>query len=103
MDRNNPIAAAAYELVQDALLPPAERIKAVLASLPVIGKEGVDLEEPCPICLLSFEGVFKEEEERLSGKERAEKNEGEGQEEDWEDVGGVTKLVGCGHVFCRKE
>ncbi|KDR83788.1 hypothetical protein GALMADRAFT_236163 [Galerina marginata CBS 339.88] len=91
MDRNTtPSAAeAAYQLVQVALLSPHERIKALLASLPFLGKESVDLEEPCPICLMPFATVFAEA--------------AEDQQEEEMGLAGVTKLVGCGHVFCRRD
>jgi len=87
-------AAAAYELVQDALLTPQQRIKLVLDALPVLGKDNVDIDEPCPICLMPLSAVFAEGEEILAKR-------GEGDEE--ECITGVTKLVGCGHVFCRRE
>ncbi|CAA7259719.1 unnamed protein product [Cyclocybe aegerita] len=101
MDREQPrvqdafAAAAAFELVQDALVPPHERIRAILESLPVLGKDSVDLEEPCPICLVPFETVFEED------KEGSEQREGEDQHEPG--LGGVTKLIGCGHIFCRRD
>ncbi|KAF9569061.1 hypothetical protein CPC08DRAFT_702178 [Agrocybe pediades] len=94
-------AAAAYELVQDALLSPQQRIKVVLDSLPVLRKEDLDLDEPCPICLMSLSAVFAEEEERLMAKGvgSEEKQEEEGEEM----ITGVTKLLGCGHIFCRRD
>jgi len=82
------ITASAHEVIHDALIPTQERIKQMLASLPVLRKEELDLEESCPICLVPFGVVFEEEE--------LEQNE-EGQ------TGGVTKLVECRHIFCRKE
>lgn len=93
-------AAAAYELVQDALLSPQHRIKAMIASLPTLEKDsdGLDLEEPCPICLMSFSAVFEEHE-----KESAKGSVGQDKDEEGLEVGGVTKLEGCGHIFCRRE
>ena len=96
-------AAAAYELVHDALLASHDRIKILLASLPVLGKDAVDLEEPCPICLMPFSSLFVDEaDERLkSAESNVEMDEKE--KEEGEALGGVTKLVGCGHMFCRRE
>jgi hypothetical protein len=94
---------AAYELVHDALLSPHDRIKTLLASLPVLGKDAVDLEEPCPICLMPFSTVLADEAD--AGLNSAESNkEADKKGRDKEEVlGGVTKLVGCGHIFCRRE
>ena len=96
-------AAAAYELVHDALLSPHDRIKTLLASLPVLGKDAVDLEEPCPICLMPFSSVLADEAD--AGLNSAESNnEADEKEKDKEEaLDGVTKLVGCGHIFCRRE
>ncbi len=91
MDHPNFLTASAHEVIQDALIPTQERIKQMLASLPVLRKEELDLEESCPICLVPFGAVFEEEE-----------LEKEKQDEETQ-AGGVTKLVGCRHVFCRKE
>lgn len=101
-------AAAAYILVQDALSEmrsSRDKIRDVLAALPVLSKEamaGVDLEEPCPICLVPLSTVFAEE-GAAAAAEKSGADE-EGKEEDNEEVlVGVTKLEGCGHVFCRRE
>ncbi|KAF8974310.1 hypothetical protein BDZ97DRAFT_1772899 [Flammula alnicola] len=93
-------AAAAYDLVQDALMSPHDRIRALLESLPVLTKDmmaGVGLEEPCPICLTPFLTVFEEAEGE--GVQRQE----DIAEEAVVEFLGVTKLVGCGHVFCRRD
>lgn len=87
----DPTAAAAYELVQDALLTPHSRINLALASLPVLQKDAVDLEEQCPICLMPFAAIFAEQEE-LPGVQGPQQTA----------LGGLTKL-GCGHIFCRRE
>lgn len=89
MDHLNFVAA--HDLIQDALVPTQERIKQLLASLPVLRKEDLDLEESCPICLVPFGTVFEEEEQE---------RERQGAETL---AGGVTRLVDCRHVFCRKE
>jgi hypothetical protein len=92
-------AAAAYELVHDALLSPHDRITILLASLPVLEKDAIDLEEPCPICLMPFSIVLADEGD--AGLTSAESNK-EGKDKE-EALGGVTKLMGCGHIFCRRE
>jgi hypothetical protein len=67
-------------------------IRTVLASLPVLSKDDVPLDDSCPICLIPFQSVLDEK----AGEAGCESV----------DAGcdsGVTKLVGCGHIFCRKE
>lgn len=96
-------AVAAYELVQDALHTRQYRmraINAVIASLPALQKdsEGLVLEEPCPICLMPFASVFEEQETELAKVKGP-----EGRDREGEEMGGVTKLEGCGHIFCRRE
>ncbi|KAF8913855.1 hypothetical protein CPB84DRAFT_1757734 [Gymnopilus junonius] len=83
----DPTAAAAYELVQDALLTPHSRINLVLSSLPTLHKNDVDLEEQCPICLMPFASIFAEQDE---------------QAQQILPLSGLTRL-GCGHVFCRRD
>lgn len=97
-------AAAAYTLVQDALMDlrsSRERIREALAALPVLHKDalaGVDLEESCPICLVPLSNI-------LAAAVAAEKEEDDAEEDENEEaaLAGVTKLVGCGHIFCRRE
>ena len=98
-------AASAYELVHDALLSPHHQIKILLASLPVLAKDAVDLEEPCPICLMPFSSVFADEADAglNSAESNKEADENEKERDKEEDLGGVTKLVACGHIFCRRE
>lgn len=50
-----------------------------IAGLPVLTRSDVDEEELCAICLVPFEEYFADSEK------------------------GVTKLEGCGHIFCRQE
>jgi len=96
-------AIAAYELVHDALLSPHDQIKILLASLPVLPKDAVDLEEPCPICLMPFSSVFADEAHAVLNSAES-NNEPRKEEEDKEEaLSGVTKLVACGHIFCRRE
>jgi hypothetical protein len=96
-------AAAAYELVHDALLAPHDRIKILLASLPILGNDAVDLEEPCPICLMPFSSVFADEAEAKLKSTESNVEVNEKEQGNQEALGGVTKLVACGHIFCRRE
>lgn len=91
-------AAAAYELVHNAL-----SIKNLLASLPVLGKDAVDLEEQCPICLMPFSTVLADEADAGLNSAESNKDADEKEKDREEALGGVTKLVGCGHIFCRRE
>ncbi|KAH9483047.1 hypothetical protein JR316_0005147 [Psilocybe cubensis] len=96
-------AVAAYELVQDALNIRQHRtraINAMIASLPSVQKDsqGLVLEEPCPICLMPFASIFEEQE-----AETAKDSEGKDEGKDEAELGGVTKLEGCGHIFCRRD
>jgi hypothetical protein len=68
----------------------SDRVRLVINSLPVLTSDDVPLNETCPICLVSFGSILKE---------CAEYNLDEGGSL----LGGVTKLLGCGHVFCRNE
>lgn len=61
------------------------QINQLIQSLPSIAKNDVPVEDSCPICLVPFLDCFQEE----SGED--------------ESSIGVTKLEGCGHLFCRKE
>lgn len=99
-------AVAAYTLVQDALMDlrsSREKIREALAALPVLGKDalaGVDLEEPCPICLVPLSTILSSADAAAAGKDGDGEEEAENEEAA---LAGVTKLVGCGHIFCRRE
>jgi len=59
-----------------------DHINALVESLPVLASEDIlDIEDSCPICLMSFSSLVSDA------------NIGEG----------VTKLVACNHIFCRKD
>lgn len=71
-------------------------IALAIEALPVLAPEDVpSLDDHCAICLISFRGIFEKE----AGEEDATR-EGEG-----EGGGriGVTKVEGCGHMFCLEE
>lgn len=72
-----------------------DRIALMVHKLPTLDKAQVPHEDSCPICLVSFntilEGTSHDTEEVVSIGEREVK------------LKGVTKLEGCGHLFCRLE
>jgi hypothetical protein len=79
-------AVNALQLAETALLSPQDRIEAFLQSLPVLDKDSdLVLEDSCPICLMPFSSIFTED---CSAEP---------------EIAGVTKLIGCGHIFCRRE
>lgn len=68
-------------------LTPEQRIERAVQKLPTLLARDVPREDSCPICLVQFSSILSEEIPPPPNKELA----------------GVTKLVGCGHVFCRLE
>ncbi|TFK83889.1 hypothetical protein K466DRAFT_602477 [Polyporus arcularius HHB13444] len=68
-----------------------ERIHLAISRLPVLAKDDIPLDDSCPICINPFEAA-------LEGK--AHEGLGEAPSES-DELAGVTKLVGCGHIFCR--
>jgi len=65
------------------LLSSKERLVAqVISELPILDKDSIPLDDSCPICLSSFDSLIAE---------------------DRDDNVGVTKLNGCGHIFCMKD
>lgn len=80
-------AVNALQLVQEALIPPQDRIELFLESLPALDKDSDEvLEDSCPICLMPFTSILAED--CISAEP---------------ETAGVTKLTGCGHIFCRRE
>ncbi|KAG6817449.1 hypothetical protein H0H87_008617 [Tephrocybe sp. NHM501043] len=60
-----------------------ELISRVLEGLPVLtAKDIPDDEDSCPICLTPFSSLFRD---------------------DADGEAGITKLVACNHIFCRKD
>jgi hypothetical protein len=83
MDEDSSLAAAL--LVRDALcLSNADRARQFARDLPVLSHDQVPLDDYCPICLVPFLEIL-------------------GPARDGQDDPGVTKLEGCGHIFCRRE
>jgi hypothetical protein len=75
---------------EDAIPSVSDRLRIAMDSLPVLGEKEIPLEESCPICLVSFSSIITAPIE-LNSDEGADLN------------GSITKLEGCGHLFCRKE
>lgn len=69
-----------------------ERIQLAISRLPALTKADIPIEDSCPICLNPFDAI-------LDGKTREELG-GEGTP-NFDEPAGVTKLVGCGHIFCK--
>lgn len=65
-----------------------QRVKDALDDLPVVHDSAIPKDESCAICLTPFDAILTAEVP---------------QEEEGEFEDGVTKVVGCGHLFCRKE
>lgn len=64
-----------------------QRIERAVQKLPTLAAHEVPTEDSCPICLVPFSTILEGEANGLQQVELA----------------GVTKLYGCGHVFCRLE
>jgi len=62
-----------------------KRVKDALDNLPVLKASSIPKNESCVICLTPFDVILAR---------KVPKGDSES---------GVTKLVGCGHLFCRKE
>jgi hypothetical protein len=75
---------------EDAIPSVSDRLRIAIDSLPVLGEKDIPLEESCPICLVSFSSIMTAQTELDSS-------------EGIDLKGGITKLEGCGHMFCRKE
>ncbi|KAF9006427.1 hypothetical protein BDQ17DRAFT_282645 [Cyathus striatus] len=79
MDNHNAAAA----LVLDAVLSVQDRIRIAIEHLPHLSLDQFHLDESCPICLFSFQTILS-------------------QNQQFQDIA-ITKVPGCGHVFCRKD
>lgn len=72
------------EFDDDALTTAYDLIKLAIDRLPILDKDAVAVDDTCPICLSSFRSIFADDNLDVADA-------------------GVTQLVDCGHVFCRKE
>ncbi|KAI0368083.1 hypothetical protein BV20DRAFT_485864 [Pilatotrama ljubarskyi] len=68
-----------------------ERIQLAITKLPTLSNAEIPLQESCPICLNSFDVIVEGKAIDEAGAEAPEPGE----------LAGVTKLVACGHIFCR--
>ncbi len=71
-----------------------ERISLAVHKLPTLDGQHVPPEDSCPICLVSFASI-------LDGSVQEEGVVTLGERD--VSLGGITKLEGCGHMFCRVE
>lgn len=70
-------------------------ITLAIEGLPLLTPEDVpSLDDHCAICLISFRSIFEKE---------AAGEEGAGDEGEEDEKRGVTKVDGCGHLFCLEE
>lgn len=72
-----------------------EELGNFVRSLPYLTAADIGEEEACPICLSPLEQI-------LHGRGKSEAPQSSQSEAPAEHVG-VTKLPGCGHIFCRIE
>lgn len=77
----------------------SQRVEHAIAALPTLSKEDIPLEDTCPICLQGFEAIYegRAHEDVLAMSHTLPSGA------DPEELRGVTKLNGCGHIFCRLE
>ncbi|KZS98026.1 hypothetical protein SISNIDRAFT_547037 [Sistotremastrum niveocremeum HHB9708] len=66
----------------------------VFNSLPKLSRADLGDNESCPICLIDFSDILDETEASETAL---------GCEETASFIQGVTKLEGCGHIFCRQD
>jgi RING-type zinc-finger len=89
-----------------------EQIRAIIDDLPTLPPNSYPLEDSCPICLLPFSLILAEQEPSGDGRNMVSEVDhrqnsvldhfSQSSELDHE-YPGVTKLIGCGHVFCKKD
>lgn len=68
------------------LLTNEQRIERAILTLPTLAAKDVPPDDTCPICLTAFSTIIDAPAEDSDA-----------------DTAGVTKLEGCGHLFCRVE
>ncbi|KAK7696048.1 hypothetical protein QCA50_000689 [Cerrena zonata] len=69
-----------------------ERIAQVIHRLPILTKEEVPMEDSCPICLMALSSIVEGSIQNEGSLEMCGRDV---------QLSGITKLEGCGHVFCR--
>jgi len=71
-----------------------DRIRLFVLQLPTLTPKDVHPDDSCAICLTGFSSIFADEAELKASDDF---------DVDTEVESGITRLVGCGHLFCRKE
>ena len=79
-------------LIAELHLSVPERIERAISLLPALIKAEIPQDDSCPICLNPFDTIF-EGSSLTEITEEPTPAPGE--------IAGVTKLVGCGHIFCK--
>ncbi|KAL1937733.1 hypothetical protein VTO73DRAFT_12886 [Trametes versicolor] len=77
--------------ISDLHLSIQERIQLAISRLPTLTHVDIPLNDSCPICLSAFDAIL--EGKAVEGAR--------GETPDSDELAGVTKLVACGHIFCR--
>ncbi|CDO71385.1 hypothetical protein BN946_scf184908.g143 [Trametes cinnabarina] len=77
--------------LSDLHLSVQERIELAISRLPVLTKADIPIEDSCPICLNPFDAILEPKAADGAVESPPEADE----------LAGVTKLVACGHIFCR--
>ncbi|KAI9069244.1 hypothetical protein FKP32DRAFT_1587046 [Trametes sanguinea] len=77
----------------DLHLPVEERIQLAISRLPTLTKDDVPIDDSCPICLNPFDAILQPKAGEATGDSE--------EPPELDELAGVTKLVDCGHVFCR--
>lgn len=71
-----------------------DRIRLAIHALPTLAANDVNPDDSCAICLNGFASILNEENENAVQEDA---------DEDSPSELGITRLVGCGHLFCKKE
>jgi hypothetical protein len=69
-------------------------IRLAIDQLPTLTAKDVQLDDSCAICLTGFSSILSEEANLKASSDL---------DRDTAIQLGITKLEGCGHLFCRKE
>jgi hypothetical protein len=86
--------ASVDRLVPNVPITTLDRIRFTIDQLPTLTAKDVQLDDSCAICLTGFASILSNEVEVEASTEL---------DADTEVQLGITRLVGCGHLFCRKE
>ena len=81
-------------LVPSVPMTTLDRIRLAIDQLPTLTTNDVQLDDSCAICLTGFESILSDEAEVKAANDL---------DVDTAIELGITRLAGCGHLFCRKE